>query len=58
MEFLNISQSILFELGENYPYFIVKKYHYYRLIVSTLLFRNLYHFLTVVIGIIMFGSYI
>lgn len=57
-EFLQVSQSVLFELGENYPFYIVKKYHYYRLITSIVLFRNLYHFIMASIGILIFGSYI
>jgi membrane associated rhomboid family serine protease len=57
-EFMRVSQSVLFELGENYPYYIVKKYHYYRLFTSAVLFRNLYHFLVSAIGILIFGSYI
>jgi membrane associated rhomboid family serine protease len=57
-EFLRVSQSVLFELGENYPYYIVNKYHYYRLLTSTVLFRNLYHFIMSAVGILVFGSYI
>jgi membrane associated rhomboid family serine protease len=57
-EFLRVSQSVLFELGENYPYYVVKKYHYYRIFTSLILFRNLFHFIMASIGILIFGSYI
>lgn len=57
-EFLYVSQGALFELGENYPFYIVKKYHYYRLFTSTVLFRSLYHFVVSIIGIVVIGSYV
>jgi hypothetical protein len=57
-EFLRVSQKALFVLGENYPYYLVIKGNYYRLLTSTVLFRNLYQFLIGSIGIISFGSYI
>lgn len=57
-EFLKVSQNALFQLGENYPYFIIKKYHFYRMLTSMVLFRNLYHFLMGAIGIAIFASYI
>ena len=57
-EFMKVSQKALFILGENYPYYLVKKGNYYRLLTSTVLFRNLYNFLIASIGIISFGSYI
>lgn len=57
-EFLKVSQNALFQLGENYPYFIIKKYHFYRILTSMVLFRNLYHFLMGILGIVVFSSYI
>jgi hypothetical protein len=57
-EFLRVSQSALFELGENYPYYSVKKYHYYRIFTSLVLFRNLYHFIMGSVGILICSSYI
>jgi membrane associated rhomboid family serine protease len=57
-EFLKVSQNALFQLGENYPHFVVKQFHLYRMFTSTVLFRNLYHFLVSCSGIAMFASYV
>ena len=57
-QFLSVSQKALFMLGENYPYYLVMKGDYYRLLTSTVLFRSLYHFFISAIGILSFGSYV
>jgi membrane associated rhomboid family serine protease len=57
-EFLRVSQNALFELGENYPYYIVFKFHYYRILTSMFLFRNFYQYILTALGILTFGSYI
>jgi membrane associated rhomboid family serine protease len=57
-EFLKVSQKALFELGENYPYYVLRKYHYYRLLTCMVLFRNFYHFVLCAVGIVVLGSYI
>lgn len=57
-QFLRVSQKALYVLGENYPYYIINKSNYYRLLTSTVLFRNLYHFMIGATGILCFGSFI
>ena len=57
-EFLRVPQDVQLQLGQNYPFFIVYRYHYYRLIISTLLARNFDHFLLSFLGPPIIGSYI
>lgn len=57
-EFLRINQAALFNLGENYPFYIRKELQYYRVLMSMVLFRNFYHFILTCVGILMVGSYV
>ena len=56
-EFLRVPQEVQLQLGQNYPFFIVYYYQYYRLIISTLLTRNFDHFLLSCLGPPILGSY-
>ena len=57
-ELLRVSQAVLLQAGENYPFFIVNRFHYYRFITSMVLPRNFSHCLASGLGILIFGSYI